>query len=189
MYCTLLAQAWPADQARTAVFVALVSANARLILPSRSLRTGWRAMFSRLPLVTGWIMAGTLLALLLAAAVPPLALAQRFAPLSMPAWLAALGLGLLMLMPMELVKRRFAPRHRAWRPQSPGMADPAMGTSVSGRTLLQHRGPSERHQILDGIDHQLRSDSDQQQVVGDTYIPMTRRRRPELDDHRLRHGI
>lgn len=110
LYGTLLAQAWPADQARSAVFVALVSANAMLILPSRSPLAGWRPMFTGLPPVAAWVMAGSLLALLLATAVPSLAQALRFAPLSMSAWLAACGLGLLMLLPFDLVKRAFASR-------------------------------------------------------------------------------
>ncbi|MCZ4316283.1 cation-translocating P-type ATPase [Comamonadaceae bacterium G21597-S1] len=108
LYAALLAQALPAEQARSAVFVALVSANAMLILPSRSVRTGWRPMVSGLPPVAAWVLAGTLLALLLATAVPPLAQVLRFAPLSMPAWLAACGLGLLMLLPFDLVKRALA---------------------------------------------------------------------------------
>ena len=110
LYGALLAQALPVEQARSAVFVALVSANAMLILPSRSVRTGWRPMVSGLPPVAAWVLAGTLLALLLATAVPPLAQVLRFAPLSMPAWLAACGLGLLMLLPFDLAKRALAAR-------------------------------------------------------------------------------
>ncbi|MBP9928807.1 MAG: cation-translocating P-type ATPase [Rhodoferax sp.] len=110
LHAGLLGQGMPADLARSAVFVTLVTANAALILPSRrGLHAGWRSMFSALPPVTRWVMGGTLLALLLVTAVPALADTFRFAALSITQWLAAFALGLLMLAPFHWVRRGLTP--------------------------------------------------------------------------------
>ena len=91
--------------ARSVLFVMLVTANAALILPSRQGSGNWRAMFTGLPRVTLWVMAGTLLALLLVTTWPALARGFRFAPLSATHWLTAFGLGVLMLLPFYGVQR------------------------------------------------------------------------------------
>ncbi len=111
VYAALLAQAMPAESARSAVFVLLVTANAVLILPSRSGRSSWSGMFSGLPAVAAWVMGGTLLALALVTMLPALAAAFRFTPLSIGQWLAAFGLGVAMLLPFQLVKRGFQTGH------------------------------------------------------------------------------
>ncbi|MCP5281899.1 MAG: cation-translocating P-type ATPase [Rhodoferax sp.] len=110
LYAGLLAQGMQSDQARSFVFVMLVTANAALILPSRrGLGTGWRTLFSALPPVTVWVMGGTLAALLLVTALPALASTFRFAPLPLTQWLAAFALGVLMLAPFQWVRRALTP--------------------------------------------------------------------------------
>ena len=111
LYAGMLAWDLPADLARSAVFVALVTANAVLILPSRSANADWRGMFTGLPAVAAWVMGATGLALLLVTMLPPLAGLFRFAQLSTTQWLAAFGLGLAMLLPFQLVKRGFQARN------------------------------------------------------------------------------
>ena len=105
LYAALLAQDWQTEQARSVLFVMLVTANAVLILPSRHSGGNWRAMFTGLPRVTIWVMAGTLLALLLVTTWPALARGFRFAPLSATQGLTAFGLGVLMLLPFYSVRR------------------------------------------------------------------------------------
>ena len=105
LYAWTLSRGMPAELARSAVFVMLVTANAALILPSRSDGTGWRTMFSGLPTVAAWVLGATLLALLLVTMVPVLTVPFRFAPLSISQWLAAFGLGLAMLLPFQWVRQ------------------------------------------------------------------------------------
>ena len=105
LYAGLLAQDWQTEQARSVLFVMLVTANAALILPSRQGSGNWRAMFTGLPRLTLWVMAGTLLALLLVTTWPALARGFRFAPLSVAQWLTAFGLGVSMLLPFHGVRR------------------------------------------------------------------------------------
>jgi Ca2+-transporting ATPase len=105
LYAGLLALDWPADRARAALFVTLVTANAALILPSRLGSDKGRGLFSGLPRVTLWVMAGTLLALALVTTWPAVARGFRFAPLSAAQWLAAFGLGVAMLLPFQAVSR------------------------------------------------------------------------------------
>jgi len=110
LYAGLLAQEWQTEQARSALFVMLVTANAALILPSRQGNSNWQGMFTGLPRVTLWVMVGTLLALLLVTTWPALARGFRFAPLSAAQWLTAFGLGVLMLLPFYGVRRVFLQR-------------------------------------------------------------------------------
>ncbi|MEW5770260.1 MAG: cation-translocating P-type ATPase [Pseudomonadota bacterium] len=96
-------------QARTLVFVALVAANAALILPTRSPRPGWGSMFARPSPVAAWVLGGTLLGLLLITALPALARLFAFAPLGAGQWLAAFALGAALLLPFEVAKRLLRP--------------------------------------------------------------------------------
>jgi len=98
----LLAQGSPVGEARTASFVALVTANAALIFPTRSRRSGWRQLFSGLSATPLWVLGATLAALLLVTGVPVLAAGFDFMPLSPLAWLLAFGAGLAMLPVFEL---------------------------------------------------------------------------------------
>jgi Ca2+-transporting ATPase len=105
LYAWILSRGMPAELARSAVFVMLVTANAALILPTRAQDRGWRNMFTGLPPVAAWVLGATLAALLLVTMVPPLAVQFRFAALSINQWLAAFGLGLAMLLPFQWVRQ------------------------------------------------------------------------------------
>lgn len=104
VYAALLAWGMPGGMASTAAFVALVTANAALILPSRSARTDWRSLGARLTPVSRWVLAGTLLALLAVTQLPVLARNFGFVPLSALHWLAALAPGLAMVPLLHLSK-------------------------------------------------------------------------------------
>jgi Ca2+-transporting ATPase len=105
LYAWVLARGAPAGMAGTAAFVALVTANAALILPSRSARAGWRSLGAGLTSISRWVLAGTLLALLAVTVVPVLARAFGFVPLAPLHWLAALATGLALLVPFQWNKR------------------------------------------------------------------------------------
>jgi Ca2+-transporting ATPase len=84
--------------------VALVSANAALILPSRTARTDWRSLALGLTPISRWVLACTLLALLAVTAVPMLARPFGFLPLAPLQWVAALAFGLAMVPLLHLSK-------------------------------------------------------------------------------------
>ena len=114
LYAAVLRQGWPAAMAATAAFVVLVTANAVLILPSRSARTAWRRLGAGLTPISRWVLAGTFAALLAVTALPWLARPFGFAPLSPGQWLAAFAAGLAMVLPFQASKgllRRW-PLHR-----------------------------------------------------------------------------
>lgn len=90
--------------AATLAFVVLVSANAVLILPSRFAQTRGGNLLRDLPVVSWWVLGGTLAALLLITQWSVLAAAFGFAVLPVWQWLAALGLGLAMVGVFQLNK-------------------------------------------------------------------------------------
>lgn len=94
LYAWLLGQAAHAATASTVAFVVLVSANAALILPSRSNQTSWRSLWAGLTPVSLWVLGGTLAALTAITTVPWLASAFKFAPLLPLHWLMAMVAGL-----------------------------------------------------------------------------------------------
>jgi P-type Ca2+ transporter type 2C len=104
VYAALLRFGMPGGTASTAAFVALVSANAALILPSRTARTDWRSLGAGLTPVSRWVLACTLLALLAVTAIPWLARNFGFLPLTPLQWLAALAAGLSMVPLLHLSK-------------------------------------------------------------------------------------
>jgi Ca2+-transporting ATPase len=104
VYAVLLRFGMPGGMASTAAFVALVSANAALILPSRTARTDWRSLSAGLTPVSRWVLACTLLALLSVTAIPWLARNFGFLPLTPLQWLAALAAGLAMVPLLHLSK-------------------------------------------------------------------------------------
>jgi Ca2+-transporting ATPase len=104
VYAGLLRFGMPGGMASTAAFVALVSANAALILPSRTARTDWRSLGAGLTPVSRWVLACTLLALLAVTAIPWLAGNFGFLPLTPLQWLAALAAGLTMVPLLHLSK-------------------------------------------------------------------------------------
>jgi Ca2+-transporting ATPase len=100
-----------ADAARALAFIVLVTANAVLILPSRSLQPGWRAMFGKLSAVGVSVLAGTLVALIIITGVPAVAAAFAFSPPSVQQWLLAFSLGASMLLLFEAAKVVLRKRH------------------------------------------------------------------------------
>ncbi len=104
VYAVLLRFGMPGGTASTAAFVALVSANAALILPSRTARTDWRSLGAGLTPVSRWVLACTLLALLAVTAIPWLARNFGFLSLTPLQWLAALAAGLSMVPLLHLSK-------------------------------------------------------------------------------------
>lgn len=85
LYWTVLQLQWPDNAARTAAFVAVVCANAMLILLMRAWRLGWRQGW-HLGGVTAWVLSATALALFAVTAWPPAASAFGFAALDGAQW-------------------------------------------------------------------------------------------------------
>jgi Ca2+-transporting ATPase len=98
-YWWILASGTVAEEARALAFIVLVTANAVLILPSRSPQPGWRTMFTGLSSVGVAVLGGTLLGLAIVTAVPGIAEAFAFRPPSVQMGLlaAAVGAGMLLL--------------------------------------------------------------------------------------------
>ena len=110
VYAGLLVLDIPAGMARTAAFIALVTGNAALILPSRSAATGWRSLLAGLTPVSRWVLACTLAALWAVTTIGPLARGFGFMPLAPLHWLAALAAGVSLLPLFQLGKRLVANR-------------------------------------------------------------------------------
>jgi Ca2+-transporting ATPase len=104
MFAGLLGLGTPAGTAGTAAFVALVSANAALILPSRTARTDWHSLAAGLTPASRWVLGCTLLALLAVTAIPWLARNFGFLPLAPSQWSAALAAGLAMVPLLHMSK-------------------------------------------------------------------------------------
>lgn len=105
LYALMLDQGVVAGMASTAAFVVLVTANAVLILASRSTQTTFRSLFGGLSAAGLWVLVGTLAALTAITVLPFLAHAFRFVPLSPAYWWASLLIGLSMVMLFQLTKR------------------------------------------------------------------------------------
>jgi Ca2+-transporting ATPase len=105
IYTWLLSQEITAATAATASFVILVTANAALILPSRSARTEWQRLLLQLTPTSLWVLGITLLALAAITCIPVLAQPFRFAPLSVQAWLSSFFIGLLLLPCFNIIKK------------------------------------------------------------------------------------
>jgi Ca2+-transporting ATPase len=105
LYALLLDAGEAVSSAAASAFVLLVMANAMLILPSRSRHREWRRLWSGLPRVSIWVMAGTVAGLWVVTMVPAIAPAFRFTPLAPEVWwLSALG-GVAMLGVFQVAKR------------------------------------------------------------------------------------
>jgi Ca2+-transporting ATPase len=104
LYAWLLAQGAATDAARTASFVAMVTANAVLIFPTRFRRGGWGSLFSGLSATPLWVLAATLAALLAVTNVPAVANAFGFALLAPSQWLMAFAAGAALLPVFQLTK-------------------------------------------------------------------------------------
>ena len=105
LYAWLLSEAAHTPIASTAAFVLLVTANAALILPSRSLQGGWRNLWAGLTPVSLWVLCGTLVALASITTMPWLAKAFRFPPLSPWQWILAAGAGAALVLVFEAIQR------------------------------------------------------------------------------------
>ena len=105
LYAWLLSEAAHTPIASTAAFVLLVTANAALILPSRSLQGGWRNLWAGLTPVSLWVLCGTLVALASITTMPWLAKAFRFPPLSPWQWILAAGTGAALVLVFEAIQR------------------------------------------------------------------------------------
>ncbi len=111
LYAWLLSEGVGAATAATAAFVTLVTANAVLILPSRSSHTQWKRLWHKLTPTSLWVLGITLLAVAAITRIEPLAQPFRFVPLTAELWLGSCLLGLLMLPAFQIVKqigRRFS---------------------------------------------------------------------------------
>ncbi len=106
LYIWVLSLGLAQGSANTAAFIALVTANAALILPSRSARSGWRHLRQGLTPAAAWVLGGTLLALTLITTLPPLSRAFGFAALPPALWGAAVAAGLAMIAAFQMVKQR-----------------------------------------------------------------------------------
>jgi P-type Ca2+ transporter type 2C len=105
LYAWLLGEAGHATIASTAAFVLLVTANAALILPSRSLQGGWRNLWAGLTPVSLWVLCGTLVALASITTMPWLAKAFGFSPLSPWQWILAAVAGAALVLVFEAIQR------------------------------------------------------------------------------------
>jgi Ca2+-transporting ATPase len=105
IYTWLLSQEIVAATAATAAFVILVTANAALILPSRSARTEWHRLWYHLTPTSVWVLGITLLALAAITCIPMLAQPFRFTPMSGQAWLGSFFIGLLLLPCFNIIKK------------------------------------------------------------------------------------
>ncbi len=92
-------------QAAAAAFLVLVAGNAVLMLPSRSAQTTWRSLWTGLPSVSVWVLLGTLAAVSLVTLLPGMARAFEFAALPIGGWLAALAVGLALVVPLQWAKQ------------------------------------------------------------------------------------
>jgi P-type Ca2+ transporter type 2C len=110
-YWWVLSRGVIAEEARASAFVVLVTANAVLILPSRSLQPGWRAMFGNLSAVGVSVLAGTLVAMTIITGVPAVAEAFAFRPPSVQQWLLAFSIGASMLLLFEAAKVALRKHH------------------------------------------------------------------------------
>ena len=115
LYAVLLGQGVDTGMASTAAFVVLVSANAALILPSRSGQLRWRSLWTGLTPTSLWVLGGTLLALAAITFFPPVARAFGFTLLAPGHWLAALAVGCSLLLLFQGSKALFGRTVRASR--------------------------------------------------------------------------
>jgi len=104
LYAWLLAHGAATDTARTASFVALVTANAALIFPTRFRRGGWHTLFAGLSATPLWVLVATLAALLAVTNVPAVATAFGFALLPPGQWLMAFAAGAALLPVFQMTK-------------------------------------------------------------------------------------
>lgn len=90
--------------AACAAFLLLVTANAVMIFSNRSTTVQWRRLLQGVSPVSIWVLAGTMAALIIITAVPMVAEAFGFALLSPVFWSMVVLTGVMMIVPMQLIK-------------------------------------------------------------------------------------
>jgi Ca2+-transporting ATPase len=95
-YAWMLNFAEPSS-AKACAFVMLVTANAVLILATRSAYFNWKDLWSRFTPISLWVLAVTFVALVTITTYVPIAEAFRFTPVSTLEWMRSLLYGLFML--------------------------------------------------------------------------------------------
>lgn len=116
-YVHLLDSGHSVELARTLAFVALVAANAMLILPIRKPRMRWSDLLKGMTRIALIVFAGTLAALALVTWIPAFAQAFSFAVPRFDAWLLALGIGLAMVVAFQLSGQLVAKLAPYWQAQ------------------------------------------------------------------------
>ena len=104
LYVWLITEGFSSGMAGCAAFLLLVTANAVLIFPNRSIRLEWRGMLRGLSPVSVWVLLGTLSALILITTVPVINGAFGFTTLSPFLWSTTVLLGILLVIPLQIQK-------------------------------------------------------------------------------------
>lgn len=110
LYAWALSTRLTPAQASTVAFMVLVSASAALIMVNRSHQSAWSSLWRKLTPISLWVLGGTLLALTVVTAVPPIAAAFGFGALPLSHWLGAIALGCACLLPLQCLKGVFMAR-------------------------------------------------------------------------------
>ncbi len=119
LYAWLASTPAHAGIASTVAFVVLVTANAALILPSRSSQTRLRSVWRGLTPVSLWVLGGTLAALTAITTVPWLAQWFKFSPLPPAHWFAAVAAGLALVVVFTANQRWLRPMRPPHKPMTP----------------------------------------------------------------------
>ena len=91
--------------ASACAFVMLVTANAALIVATRSADIHWNSLFKNFTPISLWVLIMTFCALLLVTIYPPFIHAFKFSAVSLQAWMSSFACGFLLLLVFILVKR------------------------------------------------------------------------------------
>ncbi len=104
LYAWLLADGMPAAKAAAATFIVLITADAMLILPSRSAQITWRSLWADMPAISIAALIATFVALLMITRLSWISEAFRFGHLSYPEWFMYLGIGISLLLVLQITK-------------------------------------------------------------------------------------
>ena len=91
--------------ASACAFVMLVTANAALIVVTRSADNHWNSLYKNFTPISLWVLIMTFLALLLVTIYPPFIHAFKFSAVSLQAWMSSFTCGFLLLLVFIVVKR------------------------------------------------------------------------------------
>ena len=104
LYFWLLADGMPAAKAATATFIVLITADAMLILPSRSAQITWRSLWADMPAISIAALIATFVALLMITRLSWISEAFRFGYLRYSEWFMYLGIGISLLLVLQITK-------------------------------------------------------------------------------------